>query len=197
MQLPDDLRGKTVLDIGAWDGFFSFEAERRGAARVVAVEWYAWRDGGRAGFDLAQEALGSSVEAMQRPLEELDPDEIGTFDVVLFLGVLYHLPDPFVALIRCALLTRELLIVETLVDLLSVRRPALMFYEDTLKGRVDPSNWFAPNIAGCEAMLRACEFSTTKVVTRPRSLAKRLVAALRARDLGSRDRDRAVFHATK
>ena len=54
--IPEDLRGKSVLDIGAWDGFFSFEAERRGASRVVAVDSYCWSGPGwgtKAGFEPA------------------------------------------------------------------------------------------------------------------------------------------------
>src|SRR5258708_29716982 len=57
-----DLRGKTVLDIGAWDGFFSFEAERRGASRVLATDSYVWQSKGWAskrGFDLAKRTLNS------------------------------------------------------------------------------------------------------------------------------------------
>ena len=65
IDLPVSLDGRTVLDIGAWDGFFSFEAERRGASRVVAADHYSWHGGGwgsKAGFELARTALGSRVE---------------------------------------------------------------------------------------------------------------------------------------
>jgi tRNA (mo5U34)-methyltransferase len=92
--LPDDLCGKTVLDVGAWDGFFSFEAERRGAARVVAIDPNAWRApigpdnpwSGQEGFNLARRVLGSKVEDADIGLLELSPERIGTFDLVLFLG---------------------------------------------------------------------------------------------------------------
>src|SRR5690349_3121264 len=72
VKLPADLTGMTVLDIGAWDGFFSFEAERRGAKRVVATDSYVWRVGeqGNAGFQLARRALRSKVE--DREIEVLD-----------------------------------------------------------------------------------------------------------------------------
>ena len=68
--LPEDLRGRSVLDVGAWDGFFSFECERRGATRVLALDGPAWQEpawgpggfGTKAGFELARRALGSSVE---------------------------------------------------------------------------------------------------------------------------------------
>jgi tRNA (mo5U34)-methyltransferase len=71
--LPADLRGKSVLDIGAWDGAFSFEAERRGADRVVAVDSFCWSGEGwgtKAGFECARRLLGSRVE--DREVEVLD-----------------------------------------------------------------------------------------------------------------------------
>ncbi len=95
-QIPADLTGKTVLDIGAYDGFYSFEAERRGAARVVAADSWAWNWPGsdaRRNFELAHEVLGSKVESVVVPVEELSPERVGgVFDVVFFLGVLYHAP---------------------------------------------------------------------------------------------------------
>src|SRR5690242_19848834 len=138
VDLPD-VRGKSVLDIGAWDGFYSFEAERRGASRVVALDYFTWsldldaQHGylercqlagetprswdqvpevwqpetlpGKACFDTAAMALGSDVESVVADFLEVDLDALGTFDVVLFLGVLYHLTDPFGALRRLALVT--------------------------------------------------------------------------------------------
>ncbi|HYD83327.1 MAG TPA: hypothetical protein VEA63_04730, partial [Opitutus sp.] len=65
VELPPSLGGKTVLDVGAWDGFFSFEAEKRGASRVVAIDSYCWNGdgwGSKRGFELARRALGSKVE---------------------------------------------------------------------------------------------------------------------------------------
>ncbi len=90
--MPADLTGKRVLDIGAWDGFFSFEAERRGGT-VMAVDHYVWSGTGildKGGFDLAKRALGSNVEERTLRVEELPSAGLGQFDVVLFLGVLYH-----------------------------------------------------------------------------------------------------------
>lgn len=62
VQLPARMDGLSVLDIGAWDGFFSFECERRGAKRVVASDWFCWQGVGKRGFEIAREALGSKVE---------------------------------------------------------------------------------------------------------------------------------------
>src|SRR5204862_2206249 len=88
LHLPD-LRGKSVLDVGAWDGYFSFEAERQGAARVVALDTWVWRENKdrpprKRGFDIAREALGSTVEACVADFTTVDLDELGVFDVVLF-----------------------------------------------------------------------------------------------------------------
>jgi tRNA (mo5U34)-methyltransferase len=163
--LPDRLDGKSVLDVGAWDGFFSFEAERRGAARVVAVDPACWREpawgpngwGTRRGFDLAHETLGSKVETLDVDIAAIDPSTVGAFDVVLFLGVLYHLPDPWPVLTAVAGVARERLILETHVDLLHVRRPAVAFYPDDELAS-DESNYWGPNVAMLVAELRALGF---------------------------------------
>jgi tRNA (mo5U34)-methyltransferase len=157
--LPDDLTGKQVLDIGAWDGFFSFECERRGARRVLATDSLMWRlETGKAGFLTAREALGSRVEDLEVDVMDLSPERVGgTFDVVLFLGVLYHMRDPMLALERTASVTRERLIIETHLDMLPVPRPAMAFYPfDELAG--DFSNWVGPNLLAVDGMLRATGF---------------------------------------
>ncbi|HEU4939440.1 MAG TPA: hypothetical protein VFT39_23490, partial [Vicinamibacterales bacterium] len=79
VQLPPSLEGKTVLDIGAWDGFFSFECERRRAARVVAADHFSWHGTGwgtKAGFTLAREALGSHVEDIDIDVMDLSPERV-------------------------------------------------------------------------------------------------------------------------
>ena len=201
LRLPD-LRGRTVLDVGAWDGFYSFEAERRGAARVVALDHYAWSldlaamhaywercrvEGvppapydsvpevwrpdelpGRRGFDLARSVLGSSVEPLVADFMASDPGEIGRHDVSLFLGVLYHLMDPFDALRRLRRVTGEVAVIETAVMVLVglADRPLWDFFpEDQLNG--DPSNWWAPNVAGLVGACRAAGFSSVEVIAQP------------------------------
>lgn len=162
MQIPADLTGKTVLDIGAYDGFYSFEAERRGAARVVAADHWTWNWPGsdaRRNFDLAREVLGSRVEAVDVPVEELSPDRVGgTFDVVLFLGVLYHAPDPLGYLKRVRSVTKGFAIVETVVDLLDVGVPAAAYYPGASLNN-DGSNHFGPNPACIDGMLKDAGFS--------------------------------------
>src|SRR5215212_5576951 len=103
LRLPESFAGRSVLDIGAWDGFFSFEAERRGATRVVASDYFAWHGQalpagvGKSGFLLAHNALDSRVEDLEIDVMDLSPERAGMFDVVFFLGVLYHLHHPLLA----------------------------------------------------------------------------------------------------
>jgi SAM-dependent methyltransferase len=104
---PASLAGKTVLDVGCALGYFSFEAEKRGAARVVGVELNEKR---LRQAVLLKEILGSRVEFLQRDVLTEPPAE--PFDCVCFLNVIHHLPEPMRALRQLAALTRERLMVE-------------------------------------------------------------------------------------
>jgi tRNA (mo5U34)-methyltransferase len=201
MRWPD-LRGKTVLDIGAYDGFYSFEAERRGAARVVALDHYMWsfdvadvyrywdrcrQEGvvprpyhevpelwrpdelpGRRGFDTAHEILGSSVEAIVGDFTTMDLDALGTFDVVLYLGVLYHMEDPVGALRRVARVTRQQAIVETEAIHVAEHadRPLWEFFP-TNELNHDVSNWWAPNLAALLGLCSSAGFVNAEVLGGP------------------------------
>lgn len=208
IRLPDSLAGRSVLDIGAWDGFYSFAAERRHASRVVAADHYAWHGEGwgtgrgKAGFELARAALGSRVEDVDIDVMDLSPERIGTFDVVLFLGVLYHLRDPMRALERVSSVTKDMLILETVIDMVGISRPAAAFYP----GRElndDPTNWWGPNPAAVEGMLRSVGFTRVESITPSRSAAFRAARAayhhLKGRNgfASAFRQDRAVYHAYK
>jgi len=204
-QLPPSLHGLTVLDIGAWDGFFSFECERRGAARVVAADHFSWHGPGwgtKAGFMLAREALRSRVEDIDIDVMDLTPERVGTFDVVLFLGVLYHLRHPFLALERVASVTRDRLILETVIDLVGFRRPAMAFYPGRELNN-DPTNWWGPNIPAVQGMLGTLGFKDVTTVTRSPNAAYRAARAvyhqLRGKNTAREAfrQDRAVFHARR
>ncbi len=166
LRLPERLDGLRVLDVGAWDGFYSFEMERRGA-EVVATDTFSWGAGGwgsKDGFLLAREVLGSNVIDVEVDPCDLTPAHVGgTFDIVLFLGVLYHLRDPMPVLERLRSVTRGLLVVETEVGMLLNRRPAVEFHPGS-ELNDDPTNWWVPNVAATVGMLHASGFSDVRVV---------------------------------
>jgi len=116
LHLPEDLGGMTVLDIGSWDGFFAFEAERRGASRVLATDSFCWSGDGwgtKDGFNLARKVLNSKVEDLEIDVLDLSPEKVGTFDLVLCLGVLYHMRNPLLALERVYSVAKHQLILDT------------------------------------------------------------------------------------
>ncbi len=202
--LPDRLDGKAVLDIGAWDGFYSFEAERRGASRVLAADHYQWDGSGwgsKAGFELAREAYGSKVEDLLIDVMDLSSERVGTFDVVFFFGVLYHLKHPLYALERVFDVTGEQLILETEIDMTWTRRPAAAFYPGRELAKTD-SNWWGPNITAVEGMLKTVGFREVRLVF-TRGFAVRLARGARSKFIRREkvalrhlvQRDRAVFHA--
>ncbi len=205
LDLPASFDGCTVLDIGAWDGFFSFEAERRGAARVVASDFYSWHGdgwGSKAGFELARTALGSKVEDVDIDVMDLSPERVGEFDVVFFLGVLYHLRHPLLALERIAAVTRGLLILETVVDMVGIRRPAAAFYQGRDLNN-DPTNWWGPNVPALHAMLKEVGFAEVRTISPRHSMwyraARAASHAMRGKNTLARAfrQDRAVVHAVK
>ena len=201
IHLPESLAGKTVLDIGAWDGFFSFAAERRGAKRVLATDYFCWSGPGwgtQAGFKLAREALKSQVEDRQIDVLDLSPDTVGVFDVVMFLGVLYHVRHPLLVLEKVAAVTKEMLVLETLVDLLLLKSPAMSFLAGD-ESNVDSTNWWAPNPPALVAMLRDVGFKRIEIVGRPRPVAARAVGSVKRGKHAFRafQRSRMAVHAWK
>lgn len=105
--LPASLAGKSVLDVGCALGYFSFEAEKRGAARVLGLEL---RDERFEQANLLKDVLGSRVEFAQKNV--MTDDLGGPFDLVLLLNVIHHLTEPMSALRRLAEVTRGRLVVE-------------------------------------------------------------------------------------
>lgn len=196
-----DFEGKTVLDIGAWDGYYSFLAERLGASRVVALDHYVWgvdfgareaywracaqngrlpdhrRDvvdfwrpdlPGKAGFDLARELLGSKVESLVADFATIDLAELGTFDIVIYCGVLYHMKDPLSCLERVRSVTRQVAVVATEAVHIPGREgtPLAEFLAgDEIND--DFGNWWMPNMTALRAMCRAAGFSSTSIQVGP------------------------------
>lgn len=157
-----DVRGKTVLDIGAWNGGFSLEAFRRGAASVTSLDYWS-RPGwevGRASFDFMARVTGHRFELVDIDLDtpRLDMSGIGRFDVVLFLGVLYHVIDPIAVLQQISALVGDVLVVETHIEHLPEERPAMVFYPGAELAD-DPTNWWGPNRACVIELLKLVGFS--------------------------------------
>ena len=170
--IPSDLRGRTVLDVGCNAGFYSIEMKRRGADYVLGV------DSDRR--YLAQAAFAAEVAGVEIDLREMSVYQVpaigARFDVVLFMGVLYHLRYPLLALdLLHEYVTRDLLVFQSMLrgstEVPSVEGdydfserdhfdrpgyPKMHFIERRYAG--DPTNWWVPNVACAGAMLRASGF---------------------------------------
>ncbi|MBK0392473.1 TIGR04290 family methyltransferase [Ramlibacter sp. CrO1] len=171
--LPADLHGMTVLDIGCNAGFYSLEMKRRGADRVVGIDMDDYYlDQGR----FAAEVLGQDVEFRRMPV--YDVAQLGEkFDLVLFMGLVYHLRHPLLALdLVHEHVARDLLLYQSLqrgsADLEPIapdhdfwetevfQRPSyprLHFVEHQYSH--DETNWWIPNAACSAAMLRSAGFA--------------------------------------
>ena len=154
-----DLTDKSVLDIGAWHGHFSFAAKDRGAARVVAADKYAWEHHkGRETFDLVRSLLKKDVEPLLIDVPEISRST-GQFDVVLFLDVFYHLFDPQTCLKNLSQCATDLLIVRTHHDHQAIltNTPIMVHYPDGYGG--DSSNHWGPNPPLIYGLLRGAGFT--------------------------------------
>ena len=156
--IPADLTGKRVLDIGAWDGWFSFEAELHGAA-VTAIDCVEI-----ANFLEIRKKLASRVAYRIVDFYEMPEAGLGVYDFVFCLGVLYHLKHPLLALeIVCALTTDTAIVESFVIDSGTWRDhqdevPIMEFYEtDELGNQLD--NWIGPSVSCLMAMCRAAGFA--------------------------------------
>jgi tRNA (mo5U34)-methyltransferase len=143
-----DFRGKKVLDIGCWDGLWSFEAEKRGAALVHAIDKVDHRTHNEfLSIEIAHQALKSKV-IYRSDLSVYDVGELGVndFDIVVFCGVFYHLKDPLLALARLRKVMKEggTIIIEGEIHPDESRSFAEFYYRDWLMN--DPSNWWVPSL---------------------------------------------------
>lgn len=142
-----DFRGKKVLDIGCWDGLWSFEAEKRGATVVYATDLVSKRNfRGHPTVQLARKALGSKVRYVP-DLSVYDVSRLGVrdFDVVLYAGVYYHVKDPLrsFAALRQVMKEGATLIVEGAVLDEPGCHARYYYREPYLKDR---SNWWVPTV---------------------------------------------------
>ena len=198
--LPADLHGQTVLDIGCNGGFYALEMKRRGAERVVGIDSEPRY--------LAQARFAAEVSGMELELHQLsvyDVAKLGeAFDLVLFMGVLYHLRHPLLALdLIHEHVARDLLVFQSMqrgsdqvvpvapdypfeeTDIFNQPAfPRLHFLEQAYAG--DSTNWWVPNRACSEALLRSAGF---EIIGHP----EEEVFICRRRELP--DRSQAVYPA--
>lgn len=167
MQIPADLTGKSVLDIGSWDGYFSFEFERRGAKRVLAID--AWNGRGLECFLLAREHFRSKVEYLKLDAHDIDCNQLGTFDLVFCAGVLYHLRHPMLVMEKIRSVTASQLILETnsLVPAVHESTPMITFFPGDDFDTGGRHRGAFPTLAWVKDALHLAGFARHKVIYTP------------------------------
>lgn len=190
--LPRSLLGQRVLDVGTWDGYWAFEALKRGAFEVVAIDDFSdhlgelqhvkrpkWET-----FDLCAEALEFGPECLTRQemnVYDVSPDTLGMFDTVFFFGTLYHLRHPLLALDKLASVCKSTLYVESAIlddnspyrggvgKGYSGNQMVMEFYPDRELGG-NPTNWWSPTLECLGQMVRSAGFddvTTWKLMDNP------------------------------
>lgn len=171
--IPRDLKGKSVLDIGCNGGYYSIEMKRRGADRVLGIDF---DDDYLAQARFAAEVMNCDIEF--RRMSVYDIAGLGEkFDIVLFMGVLYHLRHPLLALdLLHDHVVKDILIFQSLMrgsDEVAKLEPDYPFTEESVFKQPgypsmyfvensysnDPTNWWIPNLACAQAMLRSAGFA--------------------------------------
>jgi tRNA (mo5U34)-methyltransferase len=189
--LPRDLTGKSVLDVGCNAGFYSIEAKRRGADRVLGV------DGQRQHVRQAvfvRQILGLDIEYRRANVYELTRSSVGEFDVVLALGLIYHLKHLILALENLYSVTREVLIIETAV-MPQERTPEPFFHDlgrlvplayldNPLDAKEQVFNWFLPSVDALTALLKTVGFTEIEIAE---VKGERTIAICRKRAIVSSD----------
>ena len=169
--IPTNLKGKKVLDIGCWDGFFSFECEKRGGI-VKAIDnlqyekfvkyRYKIKLNGNLGFQIVKKILNSKVEYKMMDFFDIKDE---TFNIVLFFGLLYHMKNPLSAIEHLFNLTEELLIIESHYIPDNSGIPYMIFYpEDELNQ--DPTNWWGPTLLCIQKMCETAGFLKVELFKR-------------------------------
>jgi tRNA (mo5U34)-methyltransferase len=190
-KLPERLDGKRVLDIGSWDGYWTFEALRRGANYVVAIDDFSdklgflesrtqWKS-----FKLCRDALGYSgkhCSPITMSVYDIREEIVGEFDVVFFFGTLYHLRYPLLALDRIAKICKgEIYIESAILDNYSPFTHAhrademiMEFYPEAEYGG-NKTNWWVPTLKCLANMVGASGFADVeawKLTDRPANVSQ-------------------------
>ncbi len=182
-----DFKDRSVLDIGTWDGGFSFYADKHGASDITSIDLWGAKDGGmepgedlllsstldaqwgsRACFEFAAKALNSKAKPQVMNVYDVCPEKLKKFDIVMFFGVLYHLRHPMLALekIRTVVKDGGSLLLETLISppvFMAGDNDCLMqFFPGGLNG--DPTTFCAPTTKCLTHLLNSAGFSVNKLI---------------------------------
>ncbi|MCF7974520.1 MAG: DUF1698 domain-containing protein [Phycisphaerae bacterium] len=183
-RIPEDLKGKRVLDIGAWDGYWTFEALKRGAKEVVAIDDFsdylgsltegqrhAWET-----FDLCKSAFDYSDEQCKRfdmSVYDINANQLGEFDIVFFFGTIYHLRYPLLALDKIsAICSQEIYVESAILDDFSPyqgglgkgypgKQMLMEFYPGDQYG-MNETNWWSPTLNCLLALVYTAGFSSVE-----------------------------------
>ena len=153
---PHDFSGKTVLDAGCNAGYYSFVAKTRGAKRVVGVELdphYVRQ------AQYLSNLLGLDVEFINEDVHWIDAN-LGTFDIVICTGLMYHIPDPTNVLSKLSAVCTDTILIESALLLDPALTPMARFIEGTHMG--DPTNWWIYGPQCLEGMVRAAGFQSAE-----------------------------------
>lgn len=178
--LPNDLTGKRCLDVGAWDGYWSFQCLKRGAKQVVAIDDFSdlcgtmktrkdWEN-----FDICKSVLGYNDQQCERiEMDVENAKSLGKFDIVLFFGVIYHLRHPVYVLDLLSKMCNEIYIESAICDncsgmvgakgecLKGYNQECIMRYYPTgdLYGG-NPTNFFVPTLYCLNKLVQSNGFET-------------------------------------
>lgn len=168
---PEDFfKNKRVLDVGCWDGYYSFYAERMGASEIVAVD--TWKYGklnrkNKTGFNIAKKILNSRVQDFVLDINEATPEMLGgKFDSIIYMGVIYHQKNPYLSLeiIDSLLLNGGRILIETAISNSDMKIPVMQFTPKNTRNK-DPTNFWSPNLLCVQKMLEEIgEYSIDKTV---------------------------------
>ena len=182
-----DFTGKSVLDIGAGDGGFSFYAEAQGASDITSIDLWGAKDGGmkpgedillsstldaqwgnKECFEFAAKALKSKAKTHIMNVYDVSPEKLKKFDIVMFFGVLYHLRHPMLALekIRTVVKDNATLLIETLISpppfMASGGECFMQFFPGGLNG--DPTTFCSPTKECLVHFLNSAGFAVNKII---------------------------------
>jgi tRNA (mo5U34)-methyltransferase len=158
LNLPNDMKGKRVLEIGPADGYFTKVLSERGAT-VVALD-YAGK--GHFGFEVMEQLSGRTFDFRKCNVFDIDSTTLGVFDVVICLGVLYHLPDPVRGLWKLSGIETKRFILETLIST-KYGDQCVAEYLPGISPNGDYTNFWAPTSKCCEKILEDIGFRVESI----------------------------------